>query len=57
MLRSDAVDDVRAQLPDLLRDLIPLLRLAEQEYKLGLPIAAIEAKTVVVEAEAGAGGS
>lgn len=55
MLRSDAADEVRAQLPDLLRDLIPLLRLAEQEYKLGLPIAAIEAKTVVVEAEAGAG--
>ena len=57
MLRSEAADEVRAQLPDLLRDLIPLLRLAEQEYKLGLPIAAIEAKTVVVEAEAGAGGS
>ena len=53
MLRSEAEDEVRAQLPDLLRDLIPLLRLAEQEYKLGLPLAAIEARTVV-EAEADA---
>lgn len=51
MLRSGAEDEVRAQLPDLLRDLIPLLQLAEQEYKLGLPLAAIKARAVAVEAQ------
>ena len=44
MLRSDAADEVRAQLPDLLRDLVPLLRLAEQEYGFGIPVAVIEAR-------------
>lgn len=52
MLRSDAADEVRSQLPELLRDLLPLLRLAEQEYKFGLPLAAIEARAVAPDMQA-----
>lgn len=49
MLGTEAEDEVRAQLPHLLRDLLPLLRIAERELKLGLPIPAIEAQVSVVE--------